>query len=126
MRRLTVEGHAHSYTVGPRSKLHASFTVTERILNQLVLDNFRVGSREIEAHAAVLGFHAEAKGAALAQVRRGRGRMPIIRCRVPLHDVFGRRVGLPDEFDRSSNLRLDSDFHDWLSQIALLRRARLA
>src|SRR5262249_7387914 len=66
MRRLTIEGYAHPDAIRPRRKLHLRRAVAERIGDELVLDDLRIGSGEIEAHAAVLRLHARGKGAAHA------------------------------------------------------------
>src|SRR5438045_1013648 len=96
---LTIEGYAHHDAIRPGSKLHLRHAVTERILDELVLDDLRIGSGEIEAHAAVLCLHARGKAAAHAQIHRSRGRMPIVGGSVPLLDVLGCGVGLPDLLD---------------------------
>ncbi len=41
-----------------RNEFHHQSPIAKGTLDQLVLDDFRVRSREIKAHTAVLGFHA--------------------------------------------------------------------
>src|SRR6516164_444796 len=56
--RLAVECNAHFDTSLTWDELDLGLTIPEGILDQLRLDDFRVRSCEIEAHAAVLGLHA--------------------------------------------------------------------
>src|SRR5262249_56956121 len=58
MARLTVECNAHFDTGLALGELDLSLAIAEGILNQLRLDDLRVRSCEVKAHAAVLGLHA--------------------------------------------------------------------
>src|SRR5262245_25505681 len=87
VRRVAVNGDSDEDAFGVRVELDLRHAIAERILDQLVLDDLRVGPGEIEAHAAVLGLHARRESAALAQVNGSSCRMPVIRCGVPLLNV---------------------------------------
>ena len=119
VRLLAVEGHPHCDTPWSRRELDSRRPVTERVLDQLVLDDLGVGAGEIEAHAAVLRLHARSELAALAQIDRGGGRVPVGGGRIPLLDVRRCRVSIPDRFDGSRDVGLDGDSHDhfpfWLA-----------
>src|SRR6516165_224553 len=111
VRRFAVKGDADDDAFGVRSELDLRHAVAERILDQLMLDDLRVGPGEIEPHAAVLGLHAREESAALAQVNGSSCRMPVIRCGVPLLDVRGCRIGPPDLLDGRRDSRFDVDLH---------------
>ncbi len=111
VRRFAVKGDADDDAFGVRGELDLRHAIAERILDQLMLDDLRVGPGEIEAHAAVLGLHARGEGAALAQVNGGSCRMPVIRCGVPLLDLRGRRIGPPDLLDGCRDSGFDVDLH---------------
>src|SRR5215468_6289385 len=118
---LTIEGYAHRDTIRPRSKLDLRGAVAERILDQLVVDDLRIGSSEVEAHAAVLCLHPRGKDSAFPQIHRSSGGVPIVGGCVPLLDVFGCGVGAPDPLDRGGDVGFDGDFHGvlWCGAIAL-------
>src|SRR5262245_66112625 len=78
VRRFAVKGDADDDAFGVRGKLDSRHAIAERVFDQLMLDDLRVGAGEIEAHAAVLGLHARGEGAALAQVNGSSGRTPVI------------------------------------------------
>jgi hypothetical protein len=58
MGRFAVECNAHFDTGLIWGELDLGLTITKGILDQLRLDDLRVRSSEIEAHAAVLSLHA--------------------------------------------------------------------
>src|SRR4029453_12968977 len=117
--RLAIEGDADPDTIRGSSKLDAGCATAEGVFDQLVLYDLRIGSREIEAHAAIFRLHARGECAADPQVDRGSGGVPVIGGRVPLLDVLGRRIGAPNLFDGCSDGRLNGDLHRvplaWLS-----------
>src|SRR5580693_8592670 len=108
---LSIKCHADNYTLRSVREFDLRGTAAERVFNELLWNDFAVRSREIETHAAVFRFHPRGESAAFAQIdRRGRG-VPIVRRRIPLLDVVGRRVGTPDLIDRRGDVCLDGDFH---------------
>src|SRR5215475_14645988 len=109
---FAIEGDAYRDASLARRELDPRGSVTEGILDQLVLDDLGVGASEIEAHAAVLRLHARRELAALAQIDRGGGRVPVGGGRIPLLDVRGCRVCTPDLLDGSRDIGLDGDLHD--------------
>lgn len=68
-------------------------SVSEGVFNQRVGRNLGVGTGEVKSEATVFGFHPRRECATCAQIDRGFRGVPIIRCRVPPQDVFGRRIG---------------------------------
>src|SRR5262249_21660979 len=119
MRLLAVERNAHQDASWRLHELDPRRPVAEGVLDQLVLDDLGIGSSEIEAHAPILRLHARRELASLAQIDRGGCRMPVIGGRIPLLDVRGCRISIPDLLDGSRNVGLDGDFHDrfpfWLA-----------
>src|SRR5262245_64799452 len=111
VRLLAVERDAHRDASWALRELDPRRPVAEGVLDQLVLDDLGIGSGEIEARAAVLRFHARRELASLAQIDRGGCRVPVGGGRIPLLDVCGRRVSIPDLLDGSRHPRLDGDFH---------------
>src|SRR4051812_41523085 len=111
VRILAVEGHAYRDAVRPRSKLDLRGPIAERIFDELVLDDLRIGSGKVEAHAAVLCLHARGKDATYSQIHRSSGGVPVVGGCVPLLDVFGCVVGPPDLLDGSGDVGFDGDFH---------------
>ena len=60
------------------------------------------------------GSRAIARGdTTLAQVHGGGCRVPVIKRGIPLLDVRGCRVSIPDLLDGSRHVGLDGDLHDW-------------
>src|SRR5262249_27545883 len=88
MRCFTVEGDPDLDTTRGLAKFDLGCAITKAILNQLVLDQFGVGTCKIKAHAAILCLHARREGTAHAQVDRGSGCVPVIGRSIPLLDVF--------------------------------------
>src|SRR4051812_25207401 len=88
MRRLAVEGHAHSYALGQAGKVDPRLAAAERVFDQSMLHDLGISPGEVEPDAAVLRFHARGEGAAHSQIHRGRGRMPVIGCGIPLLDIL--------------------------------------
>ena len=119
VRSLTIEGDADPDTIRDSSKLDPSCAIAEGVFNQPVLYDLRIGSGEIEAHAAIFCLHARGECAADPQVDRGSGRVPVVGRGIPLFDVLRRRIGAPNLLDGCSDGRLDSDLHRmplaWLS-----------
>ena len=111
VRGFAVKGDADDDAFGFRGELDLRHAIAERIFDQLMPYYLRVGPGEIEAHAAVLGLHTRGESAALAQVNGGSGRMPVIRCGVPLLDVRGCRIGPPDLLDGRRDSGFDVDLH---------------
>src|SRR5688572_28925126 len=87
MRLLAVEGDGDRDASRALCKIDPRRSVAEGVLDQLVLDDFGIGSGKIEAHAAVLRLHARRELASLTQIDRRGGRMPVVGGRVPLLDV---------------------------------------
>lgn len=101
----------HRHGAIATAKFDPRLAVGERIFDQRLGRDFRVGPSEIKAEAAVLGFYPRGKRPAFAQINAGGGRMPIIGRRVPGHDVGRRRIGAPDLRERRGDVGLDDDFH---------------
>src|SRR5262245_43645289 len=108
---FAVKGDAHRDASLARRELDPRGSVAEGVLDQLVLDDLGICSGEIEAHAAVLRLHARRELAALAQIDRGGCRVPVGGGRIPLLDVCGRRVSIPELLDGIRHPRLARDFH---------------
>jgi len=58
VRRLRVKGFAYRDAILPSYKLDQQYPAAESALDQLMLDDIRIGPSEIKAHAAIPGFHA--------------------------------------------------------------------
>ena len=74
-------------------------------------DDLCVNACKVKSEAAVFGLHARAKGAAFSELYRGGGGVPVVRCCIPLQDVFWRCVKAPDGFYGSFNGGLYAKFH---------------
>src|SRR5262249_48465139 len=111
MRLLAVERDAHRNASWALRELDPRHSVAEGVLDQLVFDDLGIGTGEIEAHAAVLRLHARRELASLAQIDSGAWRVPVGGGRIPLLDIRGRRVSIPDLLDGSRHVGLDGDFH---------------
>src|SRR5262245_18786954 len=111
MRGLAIKRDADGDAVGARHEIDLGVAVAEGICDPLVLDDLRIDAGKVEAHAAVLRFHAGREGAAFTQVDRRPGRMPVVRRGVPLRDIGGARVGPPDVLYRSLDDGFDSNLH---------------
>jgi hypothetical protein len=96
MGRFAVKCNAHIDTGLDRGEFDPGLSITKGILDQLRLDDLRVRSSKIEAHAAVLSLHAGGKFATLSQIDGGSGRVPSVGRCIPLFNVMRRRIGPPD------------------------------
>src|SRR5262245_46875695 len=94
---LRVERLLHDDTVGALHELDFDLpAIADPVFDGLVGDDARVRALEVEALAAVFGFHARQKLPAFAQIDGASGRVPVILGGSPLLD--DRRVvpGIPD------------------------------
>src|SRR5580658_7413703 len=108
---LGVKCHADIDALRSVREFDSRGTAAKRVFNELLWNDFAVRSGEIKTHAAVFRFHPRGESAAFAQInRRGCG-VPIVRRRIPLLDVVGRRVGAPDLIDWRGDVCLDCDVH---------------
>ena len=109
MGRFAVKCNAHIDTGLDRGEFDPGLSITKGILDQLRLDDLRVRSSKIEAHAAVLSLHAGGKFATLSQIDGGSGRVPSLGRCIPLFNVMRRRIGPPDLTNVRRDIRLDCD-----------------
>ena len=58
VRLLRFEGFPHGDASRPGEKFHPQGAPAKLALDQLMVLDLRIGTRKIEPHAAVLGFHA--------------------------------------------------------------------
>lgn len=58
MRWLTIESHADHNAFRAISKFNPRCAIAKGIFDQFVYHHSRIGSGEIEPHAAILGFHS--------------------------------------------------------------------
>src|SRR5690606_18454232 len=86
-------------------------TVIDPVRNCLRGNDPGIRGEEIEAGAAVPGLHARTEGPAFPQVDGALGGMPVVRCCVPLSDVGGIVVCIPDLLQWRVHDGLDGDLH---------------
>lgn len=108
---FSVERGAHRNTICAIQELDSTSTVSEGILNQLVRDDFGIGSGEVKAEATVFGLHARVEGTANPQINSGLGCVPIIRRGIPLLDVVRCCTIAPNFSDRCIDDGFNGDFH---------------
>src|SRR5262245_21923988 len=108
---LAIEGHLDFDTIWAGSERDPGRAIAEGIFDQLVCDELRIGSSEIEAHAAIFRFHARREVPAYAQVDRGGGGVPIIGRGIPLFDILRRRISAPNLLDGRGDGCFDSNLH---------------
>jgi hypothetical protein len=107
-----IERDAEADAVGLLVEARHDFAaVAHAVFDQFLWHDARVGALEVEAHAAVLRFHARAEGAALAQVDAAARRVPVVAGRVPPGDVVRIAVGGPDGLDVGADGGFYGDLH---------------
>jgi hypothetical protein len=112
---LRVERLLHDDDAGPLDEFHCDLpAVAHPVFDGLVGHNAGVRALEVEALAAVLGFHARQELPAFAEIDGASGRVPVILGGVPLLDV--RRVvpGIPDLVHLGLDDSLNGDLHGCL------------
>src|SRR3954468_18710220 len=73
-----IERHLQDRPITNRNEIYDRTTISECIFNPLIGDDLGVNTLKIEAHAAVLRFHARREFAALPKIN-ARGRtMPVV------------------------------------------------
>ncbi|MBB4394326.1 hypothetical protein GGD62_003430 [Bradyrhizobium sp. ERR14] len=117
--RFAIEDNADDNAIRAGRELDIGLSIAERVFDPLVLDDLGIGAGEVKADAAVFGFHPGREGAALPQVDRRLGCIPIVGRSVPLHDVGGRRIGLPDLIDGGRDAGFDGDPESYCSSLIL-------
>lgn len=98
-------------------ELNPCSPVPKGILQHPVGNDVGIGAREIKAKASVLCLHPGRKDAAHAEINAGFGGVPIIRCCIPLNDIFRRDVRLPYSVNRCADILFDGDLHGSLHKI---------
>src|SRR5215472_11862582 len=121
MRRLAVEGDAAGDAFRAGRELDRGLAIAECVFDPLVLDELRIGTREVKTHAAVLGLHARGEGSALAQVDRCFGRVPVVGRGIPLHNVVRRGVSAPNLLDGGGDSGLNFQSHGGTSSFVVSR-----
>src|SRR3546814_3338270 len=80
---LALEAYAHVDASRTISEFDLRCAITEGILDELMLHDFRVSTGEIKPHAAVLCLHAGREHTTRAYIHCSSNIMPIVGCVIP-------------------------------------------